>query len=63
MRIAFDSHKRYTFCSVADDRGQVLTEARIEHERGALRRYLEQFPAGTGVAVAEQRLGEFHRHQ
>jgi transposase len=51
MRIAFDSHKRYTFCSVADDRGKVITEDRIEHERGALRRYLGQFPAGTGVAV------------
>jgi transposase len=51
MRIAFDSHKRYTFCSVADDRGRVIMENRIEHERGALRRYLTQYPAGEKVAV------------
>jgi len=51
MNIAFDSHKRYTFCSVADDQGRLITEGRIEHERGALRAYLAQFPVGVGVAV------------
>lgn len=51
MNIAFDSHKRYTLCSVADDQGRILEEARIEHERGAITEYLSRFPAGEAVAV------------
>ncbi|MBU1319324.1 MAG: IS110 family transposase [candidate division Zixibacteria bacterium] len=51
MNIAFDSHKRYTLCSVADDRGLVLEEERIEHVRGAIVSYLSRFPSGESVAV------------
>lgn len=51
MNIAFDSHKRYTLCSVASDEGKLLDEVRIEHERGAITAYLSQYPAGEAVAV------------
>jgi transposase len=49
--IAFDSHKRYTLCSVEDGKGRILSEDRIKHERGAIRRYLERFTPGSPVAV------------
>ena len=34
--IAFDSHKRYTFASVAEHTGNVLSSGRINHSRGAI---------------------------
>lgn len=49
--IAFDSHKRYTLCSVEDSSGRRLEEVRIEHERGAIREYLSKFTKGSPVAV------------
>jgi len=51
MNIAFDSHKRYTLCSVADSEGRVMVEERIEHERGAIASFLSSYPAGVSVAV------------
>lgn len=51
MNIAFDSHKRYTLCSVASASGKILEEVRIVHERGAIAGYLSRFPAGQAVAV------------
>mgnify|MGYP001037839085 CR=1 FL=1 len=51
MNIAFDSHKRYTLCSVADDTGRIVEEVRIEHARGAITGYLSRFPSGEAVAV------------
>jgi transposase len=50
-RIAFDSHKHYTLCSVEDEQGKILQEQRIEHERGAIQTFLAGFAAGTPVAV------------
>lgn len=49
--IAFDSHKRYTLCSVENRKGEIIDERRIEHERGALRAHLERFTPGSPVAV------------
>jgi len=49
--IAFDSHKRYTLCSVEDAQGRVVVEERIEHERGAIWQYLQRFTPGSPVAV------------
>jgi len=49
--IAFDSHKKYTWASVEDETGKVLREQRIQHTRGALRSFLEEFEAGSPVAV------------
>jgi transposase len=49
--IAFDSHKRYTFASVEEHTGNILCEARIEHRRGEITRFLSRWKAGTEVAV------------
>jgi len=49
--IAFDSHKRYTLCSVEDKDGRIMAEDRIPHERGMVRGYLSRFAAGSPVAV------------
>jgi transposase len=49
--IAFDSHKRYTFASVEEHTGNILREARIEQERGAIQEFLSHWKAGTPVAV------------
>lgn len=49
--IALDVHKRYSFVSVEDDSGCIIREARIEHERGAIQKGLQQFTPGSPVAV------------
>ena len=49
--IAFDSHKHYTWALVQDETGMVLREQRIDHARGALRGFLEEFEPGSPVAV------------
>jgi len=49
--IAFDSHKHYTWALVQDKEGKVLREQRINHARGALRGFLEEFEPGSPVAV------------
>lgn len=49
--IGLDAHKRYSFVSVLDGRGQVLERARVEHSRGAIRDFLALFPQGTPVAL------------
>ena len=49
--IAFDSHKRYTLASVEAMSGSPPREARIEHERGAIRAFLEGFEPGSPVAI------------
>ena len=51
LNIAFDSHKRYSLCSVEDCDGNLVVEERIEHQRGAIRSYLQAFPRGSEVAV------------
>jgi len=49
--IAFDSHKHYTWALVQDETGKVLREQRINHMRGALQGFLEEFEPGSPVAV------------
>ena len=49
--IAFDSHKHYTWALVQDETGKVLREQRIDHARGALQGFLEEFEPGSPVAV------------
>jgi transposase len=49
--IAFDAHKRYTLASVARPDGHVIGEQRIDHDRGALRKFLERCERGSPVAV------------
>jgi len=50
-KIALDVHKRYSFISVDDGTGRVISEGRIEHSPGAVRAVLSGYPAGTPVAV------------
>lgn len=49
--IAFDSHKRYTQARVERSDGTEVREVRIDHERGALRRFLEGCDAKSPVAL------------
>ncbi|MBI3657147.1 MAG: IS110 family transposase [Acidobacteria bacterium] len=49
--IAFDSHKRYTLCSVENEKGEIIEEKRIEHERGNIQSHLSRFTKGSPVAV------------
>lgn len=49
--IAFDSHKHYTWALVQNETGKVLREQRINHARGALQGFLEEFEPGSPVAV------------
>ena len=49
--IAFDAHKHYTLASVASLDGRTIREERVEHERDALRQFLERCERGSPVAV------------
>lgn len=49
--IAFDSHKRYTLASWEPVEGGEPREERIEHERGAIHRFLSHCESGSPVAV------------
>src|SRR3989475_12624860 len=49
--IAFDAHKHYTPASVASLDGRTIREERVEHERDALRQFLERCERGSPVAV------------
>jgi len=49
--IAFDSHKRYTVASVQDMEGHIIKEARIDHGKGNILRFLRQWDEGSPVAV------------
>ena len=49
--IPFDSHKRYTFASVEDHAKGTIFDKRIEHDRGALTRFLSSCESGSPVAV------------
>jgi len=49
--IAFDSHKRYTLASVQSKDGTIIKEERINHVRGNIAGFLQQWDKGTPVAV------------
>jgi len=49
--IAFDCHKKYTWAVVEDERGRVVREGRIPHQRGSLREFLSHCCEGSPVAV------------
>jgi len=49
--IAFDSHKHYTWALVETEKGKMLREQRIDHVRGAIQGFLEEFEPGSPVAV------------
>jgi hypothetical protein len=49
--IAFDSHKRYTFASVEEHTGNVLSTCCINHSRGAITEFLSVWKPRAEVAV------------
>ena len=50
-RIGCDAHKLFSLFAVLDSKGQVIGRTRVNHERGAIRNFLSQFPEGTPVAL------------
>jgi len=55
--IAFDAHKYYTLASVARPDGQVVREERIEHDRGALRQFLDLDRPWRSLSLSTARRG------
>jgi len=49
--ISFDSHRRYTLAEREEKATERCRQARIEHRRGEIRRYLSDAQPGTPVAV------------
>ena len=49
--IGCDAHKHYSQFSVRDWKNRVRERRRVEHEVGAIRKYLAKFPAETPVAI------------
>ena len=50
-KIGCDAHKRFSQFAVRDANGRLCQQRRIEHEPGAIRDFLVQFPSGTPVAL------------
>jgi len=49
--IALDVHKRYTWARVENAHGDRVTERRVLHQRGAIQAFMQQWTAGSPVAV------------
>jgi transposase len=50
-KIGCDAHKHFSQFAVRDGSGKVCLQKRIEHEPGAIREFLSQYPNGTPVAL------------
>jgi transposase len=50
-KIGCDANKRFSQFAVRDANGRLCLQRRIEHEPGAIREFLSQYPAGTPVAL------------
>src|SRR3990172_9326725 len=50
-KVGCDAHKHYSLFSVLDARGNPIQRTRVNHEPGAIRAFLAQFPPGTPVAL------------
>ena len=50
-KIGCDAHKHFSQFAVRDANGRLCQQRRIEHEPGAIRDFLVQFPSGTPVAL------------
>jgi len=49
--IALDAHKHHTIACVEEPTSQVVCETRLDHQRGAIKRFLDQRDRGSPVAV------------
>jgi transposase len=50
-KIGCDAHRRFSQFAILDADGQFLKQVRVNHEPGAIRRFLSEFPPGTPVAL------------
>ncbi len=50
-KVGCDAHKHYSRFAVLDGHGNLLDQSRVNHEPGAIRAFLSQFPPGTPVAL------------
>ncbi len=50
-KIGYDAHRRYSQFAILDADGQFLKQVRINHEPGAIRNFLAEYPPGTPVAL------------
>jgi len=50
-KIGCDAHKHYSLFAVFDRQGKPVKRTRVNHEPGAIRAFLSQFPQGTPVAL------------
>src|SRR3990172_6164949 len=50
-KIGCDADKHYSLFAVFDRQGRPVKRTRVNHEPGAIRAFLSQFPQGTPVAL------------
>ena len=49
--IGCDAHKHYSQFAVFEKKGKKIKQARVNHELGAIREFLAEYPKGTQVAL------------
>ena len=49
--IGCDSHKKHSVFVALDERGVASKPVRVEHERTLMRRFLNQLPVGSRIAL------------
>ena len=50
-KIGCDAHRRFSQFAILDADGQFLEQVRVNHEPGAIRTFLSEYPPGTPVAL------------
>jgi transposase len=49
--ISLDTHKHYSLARVETSSGELVVEQRIEHRKGAIKRFIKRFDPGSPVAI------------
>ncbi|NIS79336.1 MAG: hypothetical protein GTO14_03740 [Anaerolineales bacterium] len=50
-KIGCDAHRRFSQFAILDADGQFLQQVRVNHEPGAIQKFLSAYPPGTPVAL------------
>jgi transposase len=50
-KIGCDAHRKFSQFAILDADGQFLEQVRVNHEPGAIRKFLSEYPPGTPVAL------------
>jgi len=50
-KIGCDAHRRFSQFAILDADGQFIEQVRVNHEPGAIRTFLAEYPSGTPVAL------------